>query len=113
MGPGQSFLTSVGSFILLGLGRVGSATSRSGKFPIKIQYFSLRVKKIPPDQVKKYPGQRQVSPLFNIQCGSEIYFGQVGSGAIFNANDAKAKTSKQLSSSFIELFHIYVKSISL
>jgi len=52
MGPYQNFLTLVGSFFCRS-GRVSSAPSGFEKFPLKNTKFSLRIKKIFLDQVKK------------------------------------------------------------
>jgi len=70
MGPGQKFLTWVGSGQFF-VAQVGSAIFGLGleNFPQKsqiFQFFSFRVKKISSGQVKKYSGQRWVSLLFTV-----------------------------------------------
>jgi len=61
MGPGQKFLTRVGSAIY-GLGL------EFGKFPLKTSNFSIFFpsdqKKIASGRVGKYPGQSRVDLLF-------------------------------------------------
>jgi len=71
MGPGQNFLTRVGSGLVshlwFGL--------EFGKFPLKMsnfQFFSPRVKKIASGQ--KVPGSKPGQPL--IYCGSKVSSGQ-------------------------------------
>jgi len=72
MGPGQNFLTLVGS-IFCGLGRVGSAIYGLGlnyeNFPKKrqiFQFLSLRIKNIASGRVGKYPGQSRAGLLFTV-----------------------------------------------
>jgi len=72
MGPGQKFLTQVGS-IFCGLGRVSHLWFgfEFGKFPLKMSnfsFFSLRVG-------RKVPGSKLGRPL--IYCGSKVSLGRV------------------------------------
>jgi len=84
MGPGQNFLTPVGSnFLVLVLGRVSSAIFGLSlgleNFPWKsqiFQFFALLVKKISLSRVKKYLDQSQVGLFFT---ASQKY-ARVGSG---------------------------------
>jgi len=80
-------------------GQVRSATSGFGKFPTKIPNFFLRFKKISSDWVKKYLGQRQVSPLFT--AGQN--YAQVGSGPI----------SKSVRHFALAVHNFYVSSAAL
>jgi len=62
--PTKAFLPGLGHFFVTW---VRSATSRFGKFPLKIpafQFFLFGVKKFSMGWVKKYPSQRWVGPLF-------------------------------------------------
>jgi len=89
MGPGQKFLTRVGSgrvnFLWVGSGRVSHLWFgfEFQKFPLKMSKFSIF---FPLGQKKllrvgrKVPGSKPGQPL--IYCGSKVSSGRVGSGPI-------------------------------